>query len=63
MKNKWYNLKEEWKIWMSLLYNETGLGWDLTKKTIDASDEWWESKIQVFLTSFFTFMLSSALII
>ncbi|XP_056166310.1 L10-interacting MYB domain-containing protein-like [Syzygium oleosum] len=47
MKSKWDNLKEEWKRWRSLLYNETGLGWDSRKKTIDASDEWWESKIQV----------------
>ncbi|XP_018719187.2 L10-interacting MYB domain-containing protein-like [Eucalyptus grandis] len=46
MKSKWDNLKEEWKRWRTLVYSETGLGWDPRKKTIDASDEWWESKIQ-----------------
>ncbi|KAL3746919.1 hypothetical protein ACJRO7_015800 [Eucalyptus globulus] len=46
IKSKWDNLKEDWKRWRSLLYNETGLGWDSRKKTIDASDKWWESKIQ-----------------
>ncbi|XP_042944491.1 uncharacterized protein LOC122278364 [Carya illinoinensis] len=25
---------------------ETGLGWDSVKKTIDATDEWWEKKLQ-----------------
>ncbi|KAL3726343.1 hypothetical protein ACJRO7_031262 [Eucalyptus globulus] len=46
MKSKWDNLKEEWKRWRTLVYSETGLGWDPRKKTIYASDEWWESKIQ-----------------
>ncbi|XP_030473357.2 L10-interacting MYB domain-containing protein-like [Syzygium oleosum] len=46
MKSKWDNLKEEWKRWRTLVYNETGLGWDSRKKTVDASDEWWEKKIQ-----------------
>ncbi|XP_039172115.1 L10-interacting MYB domain-containing protein-like [Eucalyptus grandis] len=47
MKSKWDNLKEEWKKWKQLVQKETGLGWDPRKKTIDASDEWWERKIQV----------------
>ncbi|XP_039155810.1 L10-interacting MYB domain-containing protein-like [Eucalyptus grandis] len=46
MKSKWDNFKEEWKRWRTLVYSETGLGWDPRKKTIYASDEWWESKIQ-----------------
>lgn len=46
MKSKWDNLKEEWKKWKQLVQKETGLGWDPRKKTIDASDEWWERKIQ-----------------
>ncbi|KAL3726311.1 hypothetical protein ACJRO7_031234 [Eucalyptus globulus] len=46
MKSKWDNLKEEWKRWRTLVYSETRLGWDPRKKTIDMSDEWWESKIQ-----------------
>jgi len=49
MKSKWDNLKEEWKKWKQLVQKETGLGWDPRKKTIDASDEWWERKIQVFI--------------
>ncbi|XP_056168462.1 L10-interacting MYB domain-containing protein-like isoform X3 [Syzygium oleosum] len=46
MKTKWDNLKEEWKKWKQLIQKETGLGWDPRKKTIDASDEWWERKIK-----------------
>ncbi|XP_048130744.1 L10-interacting MYB domain-containing protein-like [Rhodamnia argentea] len=46
MKSKWDNLKEEYKRWRKLLLNETGLGWDARKKTIDANDEWWERKIK-----------------
>jgi hypothetical protein len=26
---------------------ETGLGWDATKGTIDASDDWWDRKSMV----------------
>ncbi|XP_042939367.1 uncharacterized protein LOC122274392 [Carya illinoinensis] len=26
--------------------NETGLGWDPVKKTIDGTDEWWEKELQ-----------------
>ena len=59
MKSKWDNLKEEWKRWRTLVYNETGLGWDSRKKTIDTSDEWWEKKIQVFISFSFTFVFSS----
>lgn len=46
MKSKWDNLKEEYKRWRKLLLNETVLGWDARKKTIDADDEWWERKIK-----------------
>lgn len=46
MKSKWDNLKEDWKRWRTLVHKETGLGWDPRKNTIDASDEWWEMKIQ-----------------
>ncbi|XP_020417297.1 uncharacterized protein LOC18779412 [Prunus persica] len=27
--------------------NETGLGWNSNKGTVDASDEWWNNKIQI----------------
>ncbi|MFQ6629277.1 hypothetical protein Gotur_006658 [Gossypium turneri] len=26
---------------------DTGLGWNLIKRTVDASDNWWESKLKV----------------
>ncbi|KAK8952148.1 hypothetical protein KSP39_PZI002991 [Platanthera zijinensis] len=47
LKNKWDQLKREWKLWRELKKGETGLGWDPIKKTIDASDEWWQERIQM----------------
>ncbi|MFQ6656626.1 hypothetical protein Gotur_026652 [Gossypium turneri] len=26
---------------------DTGLGWNPIKRTVDASDDWWESRLQV----------------
>ncbi|KAL5541985.1 hypothetical protein UlMin_009695 [Ulmus minor] len=46
LKNKWDALKTDWKIWKDLIGKETRLGWNSRKKTIDASDEWWLSKLQ-----------------
>ncbi|XP_008352381.2 L10-interacting MYB domain-containing protein-like [Malus domestica] len=46
LKNKWTALKKEWQLWASLVGKETGLGWDLVKQTIIASDEWWEKKVK-----------------
>ncbi|KAG6717740.1 hypothetical protein I3842_04G115600 [Carya illinoinensis] len=46
LKNKWDNLKKDWNIWMKLIGNETGLGWDPVKKTIDATEAWWAKKLQ-----------------
>ncbi|KAK2652887.1 hypothetical protein Ddye_012743 [Dipteronia dyeriana] len=46
LKNKWDSLKTDWKLWSSLLHKETGIGWDPTKKTVDAPPEWWQSKIE-----------------
>ncbi|XP_030520968.2 L10-interacting MYB domain-containing protein-like [Rhodamnia argentea] len=46
MKSKWDNLKDEWRRWRSLTLKETGVGWDPMKNTIDATEEWWEKKIQ-----------------
>ena len=42
-------MKKECQLWAKLIGNDTGLGWDGEKKTIAASDEWWEAKIQVFV--------------
>ncbi|CAL9019607.1 unnamed protein product [Prunus brigantina] len=47
LKNKWTGLKKEWQLWTSLVAKETGLGWDAVKKTIKATDEWWDKKIKV----------------
>ncbi|KAK0574054.1 hypothetical protein LWI29_017640 [Acer saccharum] len=47
LKNKWDSLKNDWKLWSSLLHKETGIGWDPTKKTVDAPPEWWQSKIEM----------------
>ncbi|KAG6675524.1 hypothetical protein I3842_15G107500 [Carya illinoinensis] len=46
LKNKCDSFKNDWNIWTKLVGKETGLGWDLVKKTIDATDEWWEKKLQ-----------------
>ncbi|XP_020421380.1 L10-interacting MYB domain-containing protein-like [Prunus persica] len=47
LKNKWDLLKKEWKLWKDLKGKETGLGWNVAKNTVDASDEWWQDKIKV----------------
>ena len=47
LKNKWDALKNEWKLWKELVGKETGLGWNSSKGTVDASEEWWNNKIQV----------------
>ncbi|KAB2606059.1 hypothetical protein D8674_005776 [Pyrus ussuriensis x Pyrus communis] len=48
LKNKWDALKNEWKLWKELVGKETGLGWNSNKGTVDASEEWWNNKIQVY---------------
>lgn len=44
LKNKYHNLKKEWRAWYNLFGKETGLGWDPTKNTFDAPDECWDNK-------------------
>ena len=46
-KHKWDSLKKDWIVWNKLKGSETGLGWDATKGTITATDEWWEMKLMV----------------
>ncbi|PKU62948.1 hypothetical protein MA16_Dca028096 [Dendrobium catenatum] len=46
LKNKWNQLKKDWKLWKDLLCGETGLGWNPIKRIIDASNEWWNDKLQ-----------------
>ena len=47
LKNKLELLKGEWKLWKQLIGKETGLGWNGNNNTVDASEEWWRSKIKV----------------
>ncbi|PPR87368.1 hypothetical protein GOBAR_AA33322 [Gossypium barbadense] len=36
----------EWRLWRELLKESTGIGWCPSKKTVDATEEWWAKKIQ-----------------
>nr|KJB82216.1 hypothetical protein B456_013G184300 [Gossypium raimondii] len=47
LKNRWDALKKEWKAWKKRKGEDIGLGWNPIKRTVDASDEWWESRLQV----------------
>ncbi|MFQ6657943.1 hypothetical protein Gotur_027420, partial [Gossypium turneri] len=40
-------MKKEWKAWKKLKGKDTGLGWNPIKRTVDASDDWWESRLKV----------------
>ncbi|XP_021988488.1 L10-interacting MYB domain-containing protein-like isoform X2 [Helianthus annuus] len=46
IKNHWETMKKEWKLYDRLMRLESGIGWDPVRKTIDASDEWWDKKIK-----------------
>ena len=46
LKNKWDACKKDWRIWTKVIA-ETGVGWSYKLGTIVASNEWWNSKIQV----------------
>ncbi|XP_038678397.1 L10-interacting MYB domain-containing protein-like [Tripterygium wilfordii] len=45
-KNKWDNLKKEYKLWKKLRIHDTGTGWDNVRNTILADNDWWERRIQ-----------------
>jgi len=47
LKDKWVALKPQYNLWLDLKRATTGLGFDVVKGTITASDEWWEEKIAV----------------
>ncbi|KAA0036842.1 L10-interacting MYB domain-containing protein-like [Cucumis melo var. makuwa] len=47
MKNKLAVLKKDWQIWIDLVGNNTGLGWDSLRQTIHAPIEWWEENLKV----------------
>ncbi|KAF5805135.1 putative Myb/SANT-like domain-containing protein [Helianthus annuus] len=46
LKNHWDSMKRDWKLYDRLMRIESGLGWDPVKKTINATSEWWDEKIQ-----------------
>jgi hypothetical protein len=46
LKNKCDGIKKDWRVWKKLI-TETGVGWSSELGTISATDEWWQSKIQV----------------
>ena len=50
MKNRWETLKKDYTVWKGLLQHASGLGRDTVSQTIDASDDWWETEIQVIIS-------------
>ncbi|GJR17565.1 L10-interacting MYB domain-containing protein-like protein [Tanacetum coccineum] len=46
LKNHWDTMKKDWKLYDRLMRIESGLGWDPVRKTIDATPEWWDEKIE-----------------
>ncbi|KAG8472719.1 hypothetical protein CXB51_034737 [Gossypium anomalum] len=40
-------MPKEWKAWKKLKGEDIGLGWNPIKRTVDASDDWWESRLKV----------------
>lgn len=41
-------MKPQYNLWLDLKRAATGLGFDVQKGVITASDEWWEEKITVY---------------
>ncbi|KAG6467198.1 hypothetical protein ZIOFF_074985 [Zingiber officinale] len=37
---------KEWLLFKKLMHMETGVGWNPTNNSLDASDEWWETKLR-----------------
>lgn len=54
LKNHWDNTKKDWKLYDHLIRTESGLGWDPVNKSIDATKEWWDAKIQVMILIIYT---------
>ncbi|KAI3673010.1 hypothetical protein L6452_39118 [Arctium lappa] len=46
LKNKWDTMKKDWKLYDRLMRIESGIGWDPVRKTLNATDEWWDEKIK-----------------
>ena len=47
LRNRYQHHKGRYTLWTNLKHGETGLGWDDSKGTILADDDWWEKKIKV----------------
>ncbi|XP_038696753.1 L10-interacting MYB domain-containing protein-like [Tripterygium wilfordii] len=46
LKSKWDLLRKDWTLWAKMTARDTDIGWNDSKQTIDASDEWWEERIK-----------------
>ncbi|PPS14155.1 hypothetical protein GOBAR_AA06409 [Gossypium barbadense] len=44
--DKAWALSSEWKAWKKLKGKDIGLGWNPIKRTVDASDDWWKSRLK-----------------
>ncbi|MQM12213.1 hypothetical protein Taro_045127 [Colocasia esculenta] len=42
LKNHWDSTRRDWRIWKTL-GNQTGIGWDVVRKTYSQTPEWWEN--------------------
>ncbi|ESR41160.1 hypothetical protein CICLE_v100272352mg, partial [Citrus x clementina] len=45
-RNRWDIVKKEWQIWDALVRGQTRLGWNVERQTKEATNEWWEAKLQ-----------------
>ncbi|KAK7273925.1 hypothetical protein RIF29_14992 [Crotalaria pallida] len=45
-KNKYDQMKNDWRLWKTLKQSETGLGWDPSTGKLDCSKDWWDRKIK-----------------
>ena len=46
-KNHWDSMKTDCKLFIKLKCGHTGIGWNESTKSFNASDEWWDARIQV----------------
>ncbi|XP_045828372.1 L10-interacting MYB domain-containing protein-like [Trifolium pratense] len=47
LKNRYDNLRKEWRVRDKLFGKVTRLGWNSEKNTVDAPDAWWENKVLI----------------
>ncbi|CAH9112764.1 unnamed protein product [Cuscuta europaea] len=45
-KNKFDFMKRDWRLWIWLKQEDTGLGWDPVHNRLDCTAEWWDRKIK-----------------